>query len=225
MKSIKVLAFDTTGSGISAAILKDQKIISSKEISASNMQAEILIPTIEECLNEAKIWYQDLDLLAVTNGPGSFTAIRVGFVSAKALKLATNLPLIAVSSLQAIAYEYKNSGYEKILVVMDAKLDELFIQEFFVENNTLKSILEPQLISLGEIVDFLPKEKFLLAGNAGELISGSLKNHQYFSSEKNDYVSATNVALLAQDIYKNNPKEINSDALYIRKPRISERKK
>lgn len=225
MKSLQVLAFDTTGSGISIAILKDDKIISAKEISAGNMQAEILIPTIEECLNEATIWYQDLDLLAVTNGPGSFTSIRVGFTTAKALKLATNLPLIAINSLEAIAYEYKNSGYKKILVVMDAKLDELFIQEFLVENNILKSVTEPQLISTGEIGDFLPKEKFFLAGNAQELISDSLKNHQYFSSGKSDYVNATNIALLAQGIYKNNPEEINSDALYIRKPRISERKK
>ncbi len=224
MKSLKTLAFDTTSGGISIAILDNHKIISSRQFLENSMQAEILIPLIEECLNDAKIWYQNLDLIAVTNGPGSFTSVRSGMSCAKALKLATKLPLITINALKAIAYDYKNSGYTKILVIMDAKLDELFIQEFEIRENILTETNEPQLISFKEIEEFLPKEKFLLAGNAQTLIKDALKNHQYFCISNQDKVKAENVGLMAMQIYKNNPDIKNEETLYIRKPRITERK-
>jgi tRNA threonylcarbamoyladenosine biosynthesis protein TsaB len=223
---MRVLAFDTTGSGVAIAILNNSQILAVKNIQASNIQAEILIPAIEECLNQAGIWYQDLNLIAATSGPGSFTSVRVGYATAKALKLAANLPLILINTLEAIAYDYKNSG-QKILVVIDAKLDELFIQEFSVQQSNLISKLipayEPKLIGLNELSNFLPQGKFILAGNAKSLINEQLKNSDYISSG-DDWVKASNLALLAQEIYKQNP-EVNYDAIYIRKPRISERKK
>ena len=248
---MKILAFDTTNSTLSVAILFDKKLIAQKNILEENKHSALLVRSIEECLKQAKIWYQDLDLIAFTNGPGSFTGIRVGLSCAKALAIATNLPVFAVNSLEAIAYSYfigleglereENSkavfsdksrcqsyfsgttmGVNKILVVNDARLEEFFIQEFVVENRKLKSSFEPMIIRVDELKDFLPSENFLLAGSAKNIIKDDLKN-AIISSEE-DFIDAKNIAFLAAEKYPENH-ILESSALYIRQPKISQRKR
>jgi tRNA threonylcarbamoyladenosine biosynthesis protein TsaB len=214
---MKILAFDTTNATLSVAILFDKKLVAGKNIFEENKHSEMLVPVIEECLKQAKIWYQDLDLIAFTNGPGSFTGVRVGYSCAKALEIATALPIVAINSLEAIAYDYILEDCQKILVVSDAKLDEFFIQEFDVVNNQLKAMNQPQLISDKEIANYFPKEKFILAGSAKTLVKNP-KNAVVFS--KQDFIDAKNIALLAEKIKHNNV----GKALYIREPKISVRK-
>ncbi len=219
---MKILAFDTTNATLSVAILFDKKLVAGKNILENNKHSEMLIPVIEECLNQANIWYQDLDAIAFTNGPGSFTGIRVGFSCAKALEISTNLPVIAVNSLEAIAYSYLCSGKKgKILVVNDARLEEFFIQEFTIENNQLKPIFEPMMIAVDELKNFLPKEQFILAGSAKNMIKDNLENA--IISDEEDFIDAKNIALLAAESLLPNH-DSKSSALYIRQPKISQRK-
>lgn len=93
-----ILAFDTAGSDLSAAILNEEKVLSKNTISESGKQSELLIVEIEKLLREQKIWYQDLDLIVATKGPGSFTGTRIGLTAARVIKAATNLPLILINS-------------------------------------------------------------------------------------------------------------------------------
>ncbi len=219
---MKILAFDTTNSTLSVAVLFDKKLIAGKNIFEDNKHSEMLIPVIEECLKQAGIWYQNLDAIAFTNGPGSFTGIRVGFSCAKALAISTNLPVIALNSLEVIAYSYlEKSDCKKILVVNDARLEEFFIQEFAIENNQLKDSFEPMMIKVEELKDFLPKEKFLLAGSAKNMIKDNLEQAIIFP--ETDFIDAKNIALLAEEKYLKNHNS-KSSALYIREPKISQRK-
>jgi tRNA threonylcarbamoyladenosine biosynthesis protein TsaB len=223
---MKILAFDTTNSTLSVAILFDKKLVAKKDIFENNRQAEMLVPAIEECLTKLAMWYQDLDLIAFTKGPGSFTGVRIGCSCAKALAIATKLPVIAFSSLEVIAYNYysrvvNNNDYQKILVVNDAKLDEFFIQEFVIEGNKIKSTFKPTLINSKEIKKFLPQQQFLLAGSAKLMIKDEIKNAIVFEQE--DFINAKNIALLALEKYAiSNPRELS--ALYIRQPKITARK-
>jgi tRNA threonylcarbamoyladenosine biosynthesis protein TsaB len=225
---MKILAFDTTNSTLSTAILFDNKVVAQTNVTQSNKQAQMLIPSIEQCLEKAQIWYNDLDLIAFTNGPGSFTGIRIGYSCAQALKISTKLPVIGINTLETIAYHYRNACYKeqkyaKILIVNDAKLDEVFIQEFNVKNNRLTSIYEPKLISIEEVVEFFPKEKFLLAGSAKNMILPFVKNiNHYILSQDDNFIDAVNIALLAKDLSAND--DNNNIPLYIRKPKISIRK-
>lgn len=93
-----ILAFDTAGSDLSAAILNEEKVLSKNTIFESGKQSELLIVEIEKLLREQKIWYQDLDLIVATKGPGSFTGTRIGLTAARVIKAATNLPLILINS-------------------------------------------------------------------------------------------------------------------------------
>ncbi|MFT6106923.1 MAG: tRNA threonylcarbamoyl adenosine modification protein YeaZ [Rickettsiales bacterium] len=222
MKKMKILAFDTTNQTLSVAILFDGEIAAQENILASNQHSSMLIPLIEKCLNKAEIWYSDLDLIAFTNGPGSFTGIRVGFSCAKALGITTDVPIVAVNSLAAIAYKYLNDQ-KKILIVNDARLDEFYLQEFVVENGCLKSNFEPILIKDDQINEFIPEGEFILAGSGKLLIEDGLE--KAIIHPENDFIDAVNIAILGEIIFKDEGAGEENQALYIRKPKISQRKR
>lgn len=213
----RLLAFDTTNSTLSVALLQDQKILAKNTIRESGKQAEMLIPEIEKILRENKIWYQDLDLIAVTQGPGSFTGVRIGLTVARTLKIATNRPLILINSLEALAFKHREHEGE-ILVAIDAKMDELFIGKFLAHKGRITIVLESQLVKLEDIKKILPTEDFLLCGS-GKKIIAKITRKKIIDEE--EMIEADVVGLLALE---KSPSQA-SDPLYLRGPKITERKK
>ncbi|MDX2082956.1 MAG: tRNA (adenosine(37)-N6)-threonylcarbamoyltransferase complex dimerization subunit type 1 TsaB [Rickettsiales bacterium] len=221
---MKILAFDSTAANFSVALLLDQKILSKNIITESGKQAELLIPQIEKVLSQNNIWYQDLDLIAATQGPGSFTGTRIGLTVARTIKLATNLPLILINSCQAIAYKYRQKS-EKIFVVIDAKADEFFYAEFDQKTNEETA---PKLAKLEELAQIFPQEKFFLCGSGKKIAAKILEEKKYKFEITNceDEVEADLVGLLAYEKFKNGEKfSTDLNPIYLRSPRISERKK
>lgn len=223
---MRILAFDTTNSTLSVALLENQQILTKNTIYESGKQSEILIPEIEKVLLKNNIWYENLNFIANTSGPGSFTGVRIGLSTARTLKIATNLPLISLDSLEVLAFKYRQKS-EEIFVVVDARMDEFFIGSFISENGKLKQITKSQLIKSEEIINFLPKKKFFLCGSAKEMVLKSLseKNLEYTISLEEDVIEANLVGLLAYEkICEDAEFEKSSDAIYLREPRISQRK-
>ena len=213
-----ILAFDTSASGFSIALLTDKKILSKTVISESGKQSELLIPEIEKILLQNKIWYQNLGLIAATNGPGSFTGTRIGLSAARTLKLSTNLPLILVNSCEAIAYKYREKS-EKIFVLFDAKAGDFFYAEYEKQ---------PDLARLEDLHQIFPKEKFFLCGSGKKIAAEILekKNYDFEMSQEEDEIEADLIALLALEKFtKNNEGSKNLEPIYLRAPRITERKK
>lgn len=218
---MKILAFDTTNSTLSVAILEDAKVLAKNTIYENGKQSELLIPEIEKVLKKCNIWYEDLNYIAATSGPGSFTGIRIGLSVARTLKIATNLPLILLDSLEVLAFKHRKKSSE-IFVVIDAKMDEFFIATF-KEN---KQILESQLVKIHEVSSFAPKSDFILCGSGKKIIAPLLtKNNSKFEDE-DDIIEADLVGLLAYEkIHDTGEIITNNDALYLRKPQITKRKK
>lgn len=218
---MKILAFDTTNSTLSVAILEDAKVLAKNTIYENGKQSELLIPEIEKVLKKCNIWYEDLNYIAATSGPGSFTGIRIGLSAARTLKIATNLPLILLDSLEVLAFKHREKSSE-IFVVIDAKMDEFFIATF-KEN---KQILESQLVKIHEVSSFAPKSDFILCGSGKKIIAPLLtKNNSKFEDE-DDIIEADLVGLLAYEKIRDTGEIItNNDALYLRKPQITKRKK
>lgn len=215
---MRVLAFDTTASTLSVALLLDDKILSKNTIFESGKQSELLIPEIEKILHQNKIWYQDLDLITTTNGPGSFTGTRIGLTCARTLKLATNIGLILVNSCEALAFKHRQK-HQNIFVIIDAKAGDFF----YSENNA-----EPQLATLDYLLEILPKTPFFLCGSGKKIAAEILKkeNVKFEMDETEDEIEANEIGLLAQEKFKKDGKySENLDPIYLRKPRISERKK
>lgn len=219
---MKILALDTTSSTLSVALLHNNQILTKNTIYENGKQAELLIPEIEKILTQNKIWYQDLDLITATNGPGSFTGTRIGLTVARTLKLATNLPLMLLNSCEVIAYKYRKRA-EKIFVVLDARADEFFYAEFAGQIFTT-----PQLSGLDELPNILPTTNFFLCGSGKKIAAKILqeKNIKFEMNEEEDVIEADLVGLLALEKFRNSPEfPENLDPIYLRSPRISERKK
>lgn len=122
---MKILAADTTTSICSVAVCGEDRILAETFVDCGRTHTERLIMTIDWALAEAALTLQDIDALAVTVGPGSFTGLRVGVAAFKGLALGRNLPLISVPTLDAMARQ--GALFDGCLCpLIDAKMHEVF---------------------------------------------------------------------------------------------------
>jgi tRNA threonylcarbamoyladenosine biosynthesis protein TsaB len=111
-----VLGIDTTLDACSAALVRDGEVLASMQDCMSRGQAERLAPMTREIVEGAGFAFADIDRVAVTTGPGSFTGVRVGLSFARALALALDKPCVGVSTLEALALEESEDGLRAALV-------------------------------------------------------------------------------------------------------------
>jgi len=140
--ALKILAFDTSTEYCSTALHLDDGSILKKEIRAVRQHSELLLPMIQETLSEAGLRLTDLDGLAFGAGPGSFTGLRIACGVAQGLAFATELPVIGISTLEAIAQQ---NTHDKIVVAMDARMGEIYLAAYERHNNHWNHVIEPVL--------------------------------------------------------------------------------
>ena len=137
---MKLLAIETCFGKFSLAVFDGANLLAEFISSEENKQAELIIPAIEEILSKANLTYQDLNAIAVCAGPGSFTGVRIGLAAAKGIAIASGLPLIGVSSLDAAAT--RKGSYP---VYLNASRNEAFSQK--------SADAEPELIKHEGVFD------------------------------------------------------------------------
>jgi len=111
-----VLGIDTSLDACSVAIVRDGETLAHLSETMNRGQAERLAPMAREAAQQAGVTFSQLDRVAVTTGPGSFTGVRVGLSFARALALALNKPCIGVSTLEALALEEGEEGDRAALI-------------------------------------------------------------------------------------------------------------
>lgn len=129
-----ILGISTSSNIASVALSKDAECIKELNINNNKTHSETLLPLINELLNETNIKLQDINLIACDNGPGSFTGIRIGISTVKAIAESLNIPVIAVSSLEGLAYNIHDS--ECICSLIDARNNQVYCG-LFDSNHTL----------------------------------------------------------------------------------------
>ena len=129
-----ILGISTSSNIASVAISKDKECIKELNINNNKTHSETLVPLINELLNETNVKLQDIDLIASDNGPGSFTGIRIGISTVKAIAESLNIPVVAVSSLEGLAYNISSS--ECICSLIDARNNQVYCG-LFDSNHTL----------------------------------------------------------------------------------------
>lgn len=133
-----------------------------------------LHPAIERLMSDLHIAMEDLHAIAVVNGPGSYTGLRIGLSAAKGLCYALKLPLIAISTLEWIAMEVKDEGGDLIIPMIDARRNEVFTA---VYERSIREKISPYALVLepGVFEDLLARYKIIFAGSgsgkAAKLIS------------------------------------------------------
>lgn len=139
---MKVLAFDCSGQGCSAALTADGRLLGQRRASAERGQAQLLLPMIAGLLEECGMGWPELGLIGVTVGPGSFTGLRIGLAAARGFALAAAVPVCGVSSLEALAAAVPAAERQgrTVVAVIDSKRAELFAQPF---DSELRPLAEP----------------------------------------------------------------------------------
>lgn len=138
---------------------EDEKILASRKLS-SQSSSEYLLPLISSLLKKTNLSIQRVDALVITNGPGSFTSLRVGIALAKALSFSLMLPLVAVPTLDLIAFSLPVSGF--ICALIPAYRSSFFAAFFKKDADELERVGEYLFLSFDEITEqakkFFPDE-------------------------------------------------------------------
>lgn len=146
-----ILAISTSSSNASVSLLEDDKLIKELNISDQRTHSEKLMPLIEELFKTTNLQLSQVNLIACDIGPGSFTGIRIGVASVKAMAEAKEIPVVGVSSLEALAYNVR--GFDYICSIIDARNNQVYsaifnknydlISDYFADNiNNLTSIFK-----------------------------------------------------------------------------------
>lgn len=146
-----ILAVDTALGACSVAVLDGEKILAHRFEEMARGHAEALAPMAEETMREAAVTFAQLNRLAVTTGPGTFTGQRVGLAFMRAMKVALKIPLIGVTTLEAMAAA---TGAERAAAIHDARRDEAYLLLCDKGETVLAPAVMPFKEALGRIQTF-----------------------------------------------------------------------
>lgn len=130
---MKILYLDTTSSYLYTAILEDNNIIAEIKEELGNNLSSYTLPRIQEMMYVKGISVDDLKKIICVNGPGSFTGIRIGLTIAKVLAWTKNIPIIPISSLEAMALS-ADGNYDFIVPAIDARRNYLYASIYDTKN-------------------------------------------------------------------------------------------
>lgn len=157
---MKILAIESSALTASAAIAEDDLIIAEYMTNYKKTHSQTLMPMIEEICRMTETDIKTIGAVAVCAGPGSFTGLRIGAATAKGFALALDIPMIAVPTLEAMAYNFY-AGSELIVPIMDARRDQVYTGVFTFEKEKkagneisygLKTVLEPAAMAVTELI-------------------------------------------------------------------------
>lgn len=165
-----VLALDTAGVDCAAAIYDSGRntVLGEASDMIGKGHAEHLMGIVDRALDQAGVTLSDVDRLAVTIGPGSFTGIRVGVAAARGFALSLNVPAVGITTLEvmAAAQREKTQG-RPVLAAMDAKRDEIYLQSFAADGTPLD---EARAVSVSEAKAFAAGFDGEITGSATPLL-------------------------------------------------------
>ncbi|MDE7124669.1 MAG: tRNA (adenosine(37)-N6)-threonylcarbamoyltransferase complex dimerization subunit type 1 TsaB, partial [Eubacterium sp.] len=162
-----LLSVDSSAVTASAALTENGSVIKSELINKGLTHSETLLPLIESVMQGYD--YKNLDAIAVTAGPGSFTGVRIGVATVKGIAFPYDIPCISVSTLEAIAYNFTDEN-AVICAVMDARRMQFYNALFKAENGEITRLCDDRAISLEDLKKDLEKyEHVIIAGDGAKL--------------------------------------------------------
>jgi len=212
MKQKFILAIETSTEHLGVAVVSlDGKCLAEHNEVAYRNLSDNLHPAVDAVMTAAGIPYEALKLIAVTKGPGSFTSIRVGLSAAKGFAFALDIPIVSLTSFEALAYTYSEVG-KKLSVWVEAHGGKIYTQNF-KEGKVISEAL------------FTPSNKASKTLEEGDILIGNgVLKHQddipkgVIYKQSWAYVSPISLAKLALERFNQNTSDVNNTKpLYIQK--------
>ena len=195
-----ILNIETATKNCSVSIAKNGTVLAIKELNNGNYShAEVLHPFIDTILKEASISVNQIDAVAVSKGPGSYTGLRIGVSAAKGLCFAFDKPLIAISTLNSLAHAItKEEGI--IIPMLDARRMEVYSAVFNKNHQQIREI-KAEIIDENSFVEYLSKEKVYFLGDGAQKCKEKI-THKNAVFRDDKFPSAKEMAKLSFNKYK-----------------------
>jgi tRNA threonylcarbamoyladenosine biosynthesis protein TsaB len=170
---MRVLALDTALAACSAAVLDTANggLVASESLLMARGHAEALLPLVERVMKKSGLAFANLERVAVTTGPGSFTGLRVGISAARGFGVATGIAVVGVTTLSAYAAPYLADDQIPVVVAIDARHEHVYLQVFGTGGRTL---IAARLAPLNEAVRAASEAPARIVGSAAKAVASGL---------------------------------------------------
>lgn len=193
-----LLSMDSSAVTASVALTDGDEIIKSEFVNSGLTHSETLLPMITRVMDGRK--YSELDEIAITAGPGSFTGVRIGVATVKGLAFNDDIPCYSVSTLEAIAYNFVDEN-AVVCAVMDARRMQFYNALFRVQNGKVERLCDDRAISIEDLRNDLKQyEKVIIAGDGAKLCFQNIElENCTLADDDRIYQNAVGVAKAAQN--------------------------
>ena len=215
---MKILAIDTSALTATAAILSEDRLIGEISTTTKLTHSQTIMPMIDELLKKVSIDITDIDLFACSEGPGSFTGLRIGIGTIKGLAYGLGKPVVGVSTLEALAHNIDVTDLV-ICPIMDARRGQVYNGLYKYNDGRLTCIEEPRALSIEELCQELTERTIFVSDGVNvhkEKIKELLGNKAVFASPQNLLQRAGSVVYAA--LKKEAVSAEDLTAVYLRKP-------
>ncbi len=154
---MKILALDSSGLVASVAYLEDGKIKGNLSYNYQKTHSQTLLPMIDSICKETSAEAQDFDAVAISAGPGSFTGLRIGSATAKAIAMAADVPVIEVPTLSGLAYNLWGAG-SYVCPMMDARRNQVYTGLYWSLGDEFKVFKKQCAVGVSDIIADINKE-------------------------------------------------------------------
>ena len=221
-----LLAIDTCFSCASVALLTEDKLLGVSYINNGLTHSTKLIPMITELLSHLGLEMGDVDAIACTNGPGSFTGIRIGIATAKGLAMPSEKPIVTVSSLHGLAYNFPCQSLP-VCAMTDARNSQVFYGVFRHSENGFETTVPPSADDISKVCESISAPTIVCGDGSVKYAEVLSKNENViFAPSHLNMPSAASVGAAAFEIIKKEgfPPAESINALYVRKSSAEQEK-
>lgn len=173
---MKILALDSSAVVASVALCDGERLLAEYTLNNGNTHSETLLPMVECLFRHFGVTARDIDLFAVSSGPGSFTGVRIGAATLKGLTFASEKPCVGVSTLEALA-ENLVSLPALICPVMNARRSQVYTALFRSDGQRLVRLMEDSALSITELDEILAAygEEVLFCGDGYDITLSAIE--------------------------------------------------
>ncbi|HBD64845.1 MAG TPA: tRNA (adenosine(37)-N6)-threonylcarbamoyltransferase complex dimerization subunit type 1 TsaB [Clostridiales bacterium] len=198
---MKVLAIESSSITASCAVSDNEKLLGEYTLNHKKTHSEKLMPLIESLMTDLNISIQDIDVIAISEGPGSYTGLRIGAAIAKSMAYAVNIPIVNVPTMKSMAGNVLDLN-KLIVPVMDAGAGRIYSGIYRWENQELITVVEQFPCNIHELTDMLNEyeEPVIFNGdgsvNYRSVIEEKFKGKMHFAPERFNYLSASTLVYI-----------------------------